>query len=58
MSTEIDKIVLELLRQELKDDNTYSLAVELYRAYREGGPKRVREYVYSKLRELGITVTE
>ncbi len=58
MSTEIDKVILELLKQEIRDEHTYNLAVQLYRAYREGGSKRVREVIYEILRRLGITITE
>ncbi len=58
MATETDKVVLELLRQELRDNETYDLAVKLYTAYREGGSKKVKETIYDILRNLGVQVTE
>ena len=58
MSTEIDKTVLELLRQELKDEETYKLAEQLYQAYKQGSQKRVREVIYGILKSLGIEVSE
>ncbi len=58
MSTEIDKIVLELLRREIPDEETYKLAEQLYQAYKQGGQKKVRDLVYGLLREIGIEIGE
>ncbi len=54
MSTEIDRIIIELLKSEISDEETYRLAEELYRAYKEGGQRKVREYILKLLRDLGI----
>ncbi len=58
MSTEIDRIILDLLRREISDDETYELAVRLYRGFKEGGSRRVREIIYNMLREIGIESIE
>ncbi|NPA23775.1 MAG: hypothetical protein GXO23_05740 [Crenarchaeota archaeon] len=54
MSTEIDKMILELLRKEITDDETYELAVKLYRCFKEGGSRRVKEMIYNMIREIGV----
>jgi len=58
VSTEIDKLILELLRREIKDEETYELAVKLYRCFKEGGARRVKEMIYNMLREIGIESIE
>ncbi len=58
MSTEIDKTVLELLRREIQDEETYKLAEQLYQAYKQGGQKKVRELVYGLLKEIGVEIKE
>ena len=58
MSTEIDKVVLELLKQEIKDEETYKLAEQLYHAFKQGSQKKVRELIYNMLKSLGIEVGE
>ncbi len=58
MGTEIDRTILELLRTEINDEEVLELAEKLYLAYKEGGPRKVREYIFRLIKELGIENVE
>ncbi len=58
MSSEIDKLVLDRMRKEIRDDETYKLAVSLYRKFKEGGARAVKQYIYEILKERGVDLSE
>ena len=57
MSTEIDKLIIELLKKELSNEKEFEFAVELYKKYKMYGVKGIRQFIIEYLKNLGVDLT-
>ena len=56
MSTELDKLIVNLIREEFRDDSDF--IIELYKTYKSLGLKAVKQKIIEYLKSFGLEVTE